>query len=85
MLEFNLIFISNNFVSEINKVLKKYQVALAGFLDGNYVKNFFKGEKIEYSEMIYKIRTGFNENEVKLISKNLKKLGFFEKFFQLFS
>ena len=83
--EFNLIFISNNFVSEINKVLKKYQVALAGCLDGNYIKNFFKSEKIEYSKMIYKIRTGFNENEVKLISKNLKKLGFFERFFQLFS
>ena len=83
--EFKLIFISNNFISEINKVLKKYQVALAGCLDGNYIKNFFKSEKIEYSEMIYKIRNGFNENEVKLISKNLKKLGFFERFFQLFS
>ena len=84
-IEFQLIFISSNFISEINKVLRKYQVALAGCLDGNYIKNFFKDQRVEYSEMIYKILTGFNENEVKLISKNSKKTGFFERFFQLFS
>ena len=84
-IEFQLIFISSNFISEINKVLRKYQVALAGCLDGNYIKNFFKDQRVEYSEMIYKILTGFNENEVKLISKNFKKTGFFERFFQLFS
>ena len=28
---------------------------------------------------------GINENEVKLIPKNTKNKGFFEKFFQLFS
>jgi len=84
-IEFQLIFISSNFISEINKVLRKYQVALAGCLDGHYIKKFFKDEKVEYSEMIYKIRTGINENEVKLISKNFKKTGFFERFFQLFS
>ena len=35
--------------------------------------------------MIYKIKDGFNENEVKLVPKNINKRGFFEKFFQLFS
>ena len=35
--------------------------------------------------MIYKIQAGINDNEVKLIPKNVKKDGFFEKFFQLFS
>ena len=33
----------------------------------------------------YKIQNGHNDNEVKIIPKNIKKLGFFEKFFQLFS
>ena len=40
---------------------------------------------MEISEIIYKIQNGFNENEVKLISKNSNKKFFFEKFFQLFS
>ena len=83
--EFQFKYISTNFISEINKALKKYQIELAGCLDGRYIKNFFIGEQIQYSEMIYKIRNGFNGNEVKLISRNYEKKGFFEKFFQLFS
>ena len=83
--EFQFKCISDIFISEIIKVLGKYQVALSGCLDSNYIKNYFVDQQLEYTEMIYKIQNGFNENEVKLISKNLKKTGFFEKFFQLFS
>ena len=36
-------------------------------------------------EMAYKIENGHNENEVKIIPKSTKNIGFFEKFFQLFS
>ena len=35
--------------------------------------------------MSHKILKGYNENEISFLSKNPKKLGFFEKFFQLFS
>jgi hypothetical protein len=35
--------------------------------------------------MANKLNNGFNKNEVKLISKNVENIGFFEKFFQLFS
>tara|TARA_Y100000816_G_scaffold183558_1_gene133028 strand:- start:2639 stop:3343 length:705 start_codon:yes stop_codon:yes gene_type:complete len=83
--EFQFKCISDIFISEIIKVLGKYQVALSGCLDSNYIKNYFVDQQLEYTKMIYKIQNGFNENEVKLISKNLKKTGFFEKFFQLFS
>ncbi len=84
-IELQFKYISSEFISKINKVLGKYQIDLAGCLDGKYIKNYFSNEKIEYSEMIYKIQTGLNDNEVKLISKNLRKKGLFEKFFQLFS
>ena len=77
--------ISTNFISEINKVLEKYQIKVSDCIDGNYIKNFFKNNQILFSEMIYKIKDGFNENEVKLVPKNINKRGFFEKFFQLFS
>ena len=46
---------------------------------------FLEKENLEFSEMVHKVKSGFNENEVKLIPKNLGKKGFFEKFFQLFS
>ena len=40
---------------------------------------------MEFSEMIYKINSGCNNNEIALVPKNEKNKGFFEKFFQLFS
>ncbi len=83
-LELQFKYISTEFISKINKVLGKYQIDLAGCYDGKYIKNYFHNDKIEYSEMIYKIKNGLNENEVKLIPKNHTKKGFFEKFFQLF-
>ena len=42
-------------------------------------------KKIELSQMAYKSQQGYNANEVSIIPKNVKKAGFFEKFFQLFS
>ena len=35
--------------------------------------------------MANRIQNGANENEIKLIPKNVGKIGIFEKFFQLFS
>tara|TARA_B100000674_G_scaffold239916_1_gene197186 strand:- start:491 stop:1195 length:705 start_codon:yes stop_codon:yes gene_type:complete len=83
--EFEFKYISSELTSKISKVLGKYQIDLAGCLDSQYIKNYFSKEKLEFSEMIYKIHNGCNENEVKLIPKNSKKLGFFEKFFRFFS
>ena len=83
--EFQFKCISSEFISKISKVLGKYQVALKGCLDSKYIKNYFSNENLDFPEMIYKIQSGINENEVKLIPKNSKNIGFFEKFFQLFS
>ena len=35
--------------------------------------------------MANKLNNGLNKDEVQLVSKNVEKRGFFEKFFQLFS
>ena len=78
-------YISSEFISEISNILGKYQIDLAGCLDGKYIKSYFSNEHLHFSEMVFKIQNGCNENEVKIIPKNSKKLGFFEKFFQLFS
>jgi len=76
--------ISNEITYNLNKLLQNYQINIIKFLEGNYVKNFFN-EDIQISKMAYHILNGSNVNEVMVVQKNTKKLGFFEKFFQLFS
>ena len=84
-LELQFRSISDLFLNEIEKVLEKYHIKMIGYLDGNYVKNLFNEVNMNIAEMAYKTKSGFNINEVKLVPKNTRKLGFFEKFFQLFS
>ena len=82
VIQFNSISIDT--MHNLNKVLQNYQINITKCLDGNYIKNFNK-EEIEIPKMAFNILNGANENEVIIIQKNTKKLGFFEKFFQLFS
>ena len=83
--EFQFNFISNKYISEINNILGKYQIDISGCMDGNYIISQFEKSRIDFSEKIFKVQMGCNENEVKLIPKNIKTSGFFEKFFQFFS
>ena len=73
------IIINNYFVN--GKNYPTYQENL----DGKYIKTLFQNNFTIISDIAYKVKSGFNENEVKLIPKNYKKNGIFEKFFQLFS
>ena len=75
--------ISNEIIHNLIKVLQNYQININKYVDGNYVKNFFNNEK-EISKMTFDILNGCNENEVMVVQKSTKKLGFFEKFFNLF-
>ncbi len=84
-LEIEFIAIPNNLVIEIDKILESYQIKIDRYLDENYLLKLFSENKLELSKMADQIMNGFNENEVILVPKKVKKLGFFEKFFQLFS
>ena len=84
-LEVQFILIPNNFVIEIDKVLEKYQIKIVRYLSEKYTKNLFIEKNMEFSLMVFKVLNYFNVNEVEVTQKNLKKLGFFERFFQLFS
>ena len=83
-LEIKFNSISNIMVHNLNKILENYQIKIMKYLDGEYVKNLFL-ENNKLTEMSHRALKGFNENEVTFLTKNPKKLGFFEKFFQLFS
>ena len=84
-IETQFISVPNNFIFEINKTLENFHIKTAGYLNQNYIQSLFKEQKIGLSEMAYKSQLGYNTNEVSIIPKNVKKAGFFEKFFQLFS
>ena len=84
-LELNFITLSNDLVINLNKVLQNYQIKISKFIDGKYVKDYFKDNELELSLATHKLINGFNINEVIIVPKNTKNQGFFEKFFNVFS
>ena len=84
-LEVNFICIPIELSSVINQILDKYHIQINRFLNTSYINNLFLDKEIETEHKICKVLSGYNENEIILVSKNLNKIGFFEKFFQLFS
>ena len=84
-LEIKLISISNSIIFEIENILKRYQIRVNNYLDKQYIKNFYKDEKIDISKVAHKLLNGLNVNEVCITPKTSQKQGLFEKFFQLFS
>tara|TARA_B100001057_G_scaffold486139_1_gene566821 strand:+ start:393 stop:1097 length:705 start_codon:yes stop_codon:yes gene_type:complete len=84
-IETQFIFVPKKFILETDKILENFHIKTANYLSQNYLLSLFEEEKITLSEMAYKSQLGFNTNEVTIIPKNVKKSGFFEKFFQLFS
>ena len=83
-LEVSFICIPIELLSEINHILDKYHIQINRFLNTNYINDLFFDKDIEIEHKISKVLSGYNENEVSLVSKSPNKIGFFEKFFQLF-
>ena len=76
--------IPSNIIYDLNKVLENFQIKILKYIDGNYIKTVLDND-LSLTEMSHRILNGHNQNELNFIPKNRKKLGFFEKFFQLFS
>ena len=83
--EVNFISAPNILIREISNVLEKYQIKIDRLFEKSYIKNFFEDGSLDLSIIAFKIHSGYNQNEIALVPKTVKKTGFFEKFFQLFS
>jgi len=83
-LEIQFKSLPNNIIDSFEKLLGNYQIKIKKFIDGNYLNNFLNSDS-ELSEVAHKLLNGYNQKEVMIVPKNQKKMGFFEKFFQLFS
>ena len=84
-LEINFISIPNSFAHIFDKLLENHQIKIEKYMSASYIKSFFGEGSTELSVMANKLNNGLNKKEVKLVSKNRENMGFFEKFFQLFS
>ena len=84
-LEINFISITNNFTFYFDKLLESHQIKISRYMSCKYIKSYIGEDSTELSVMANKLNNGLNKNEVQLISKNVENIGFFEKFFQLFS
>ena len=84
-LEVCFITISNDLIFNLSKILQEYQINIPKFIDGKYVKSYFKDDKLELSLAAHKLINGFNDNEVLIVPKNTENQGFFERFFNVFS
>jgi len=84
-LEVNFICISNNFVNNLESVLKKYHILVNQILSASYIEKFIDKSNQNIFITASRIKSGWNENEVSLVRKNYKNKGFFEKFFDFFN
>ena len=81
----SFITLSNDLIINLSKVLQEYQIKISKFIDGKYVKDYFKDNELELSLATHKLINGFNDNEVIIVPKNTENQGFFERFFNFFS
>ena len=65
--------------------MKKYHISLDKIISTDYMYNLFENNQLDLIQMVQKTIEGYNENEVVLVPKIVKKNGFFEKFFHFFS
>ena len=84
-LDIKFICIPNNFIYELEKILKKYQISLSQVLSANYIRQFLSDKDGDIFLKAKDIINGHNPNEVMLINKAPRYSGFFEKFFNFFN
>ena len=84
-LDLSFICVPNNILSSFEKVLNRFQISVYRTISYAYLHSFLKISSNNLELVAQKILTGFNENEVILMKKKPKNLGFFEKFFNFFN
>ena len=74
-----------DFLKNFEVVINKYQISINRIISYKYVRELFLNRNLDILKMTKDTIDGYNENEVVLVAKKLKKEGFFEKFFHFFN
>ena len=84
-IDVRFICLSNNIIKSLENSLLKYHISISRFVSANYVRQTFNVDENNLLIGSKKLIDGFNKNEVSLIEKPPKNIGFFEKFFNFFN
>lgn len=84
-LEIRFICLKNNLILDLKKILSKYQISLNKILCYKYLNEFQRSDSENIFNIAHNVLKGTNPNEIFLVTKSTKKVGFFEKFFNFFN
>ncbi len=84
-LDIKFICIKISFLQKLQQIFKKYQISINRVICAGYVRNFFPQNDHNIIKNSKEIINGCNENEVQFTIKSQGNVGFFERFFKLFS
>ena len=84
-LDIKFICLSKNLIEHYESILKKYHILVNQILNAEYIEQFQDQQNPNIYTTASRIISGYNNNEISLVNKTLKRKGFFEKFFDLFS
>ena len=84
-IDVKFICIPKNIYDVLHNVLKKYQISIDRLVCSDYVLDFFPQSEHNIFRNTKYLIEGCNENEVIFMDRSSKSMGFFEKFFNIFS
>ena len=84
-LEIRLICLRIERLIHLKKALSKYQINIKKTFNYEYVESFKIKDLKHISLIANELDKGLNKKEINFAVKNLKNIGFFEKFFKFFS
>ncbi len=84
-LDIKFICIPNNLFQNLQEILKNYHISINRVISAKYVHDFFPQNERNLLRNTKDLIDGCNENEIQFVNKPPKYIGFFEKFFKLFS
>ena len=71
--DISFICLSENFVKNLEAVLKKYHISVDRIISGDYMNNLFKNSQLDPIQMAKQTIEGFNKNEVVMALKTGKQ------------
>lgn len=84
-LDIRFVCLSKNYIRDLEKILKKYQISINNILQADYIRSFQTENQNDLFQIAMQIIDGFNKNEVLIIPKKSNNKGFFERFFNFLS
>ena len=83
-LDIKFVCLSKNYIRDLEKILKKYQISINNIIQADYVSSFQKENQNDLFQIAMQLLEGYNKNEVLIVPKQSKNRGFFERFFNFF-